>query len=323
MKSRRSFCANIFRTILSLTLLAMSTQLAKAAGVLYVKPIATGTGDCSSWADACALQTALANAASNSAEIWVMEGIHTPGGQRVNTFKLLNSVKVYGGFNGTETTLSERDWVNNITTLSGDIGTLNDISDNSYTVVTTNGDTLLDGFTVSGGNSNGPDSGYNSRMYGGGMYSLGVNSTIRNVIFSNNTARAGGGLYSRGNYPNTGDNLALQNVTFNNNHSLSSGGGGMANSYSNAILQNVTFNENTASGGGKWGNGGGLRNFFSNPTLENVTFNGNTTEGSGGGMYNQDDSSPILRDVTFNNNRADGYGGGMAGTGALKMCRII
>ncbi len=43
--------------VLSLLLAALPAQPAHAAGILYVTP--GGTGDCSSWANACMLQAAL------------------------------------------------------------------------------------------------------------------------------------------------------------------------------------------------------------------------------------------------------------------------
>jgi len=48
---------------------------APAQETLFAKP--TGTGDCSTWEDACELQTALGNASSGD-EIWVQAGIHKP-----------------------------------------------------------------------------------------------------------------------------------------------------------------------------------------------------------------------------------------------------
>lgn len=47
-------------------------------GILYAAPTAQGSGDCSSWTNACALQTALAQAVSGD-EIWVKAGVHYPG----------------------------------------------------------------------------------------------------------------------------------------------------------------------------------------------------------------------------------------------------
>jgi hypothetical protein len=48
---------------------------ARAASVLYVKP--GGTGDCSSWENACELQAAVLLAKAGD-EIWVTEGVYKP-----------------------------------------------------------------------------------------------------------------------------------------------------------------------------------------------------------------------------------------------------
>src|SRR5690349_8828972 len=110
---------------------------ARAAGVIYVRAGASGANSGSSWANA---YTSLANAlsaASSGDQIWVAAGTYTPtdGSDRTASFTLENGVAVYGGFAGTETLLSQRDWNTNITTLSGDIGTVGDASDNSFHVV--------------------------------------------------------------------------------------------------------------------------------------------------------------------------------------------
>lgn len=79
------------------------------------------------------------------------------GTDRDSTFQLVDRVAVYGGFAGTETSLSERDWAANVTVLSGDIGTAVE-SDNSYHAVTGNGTNVtavLDGFTITEGYANG------------------------------------------------------------------------------------------------------------------------------------------------------------------------
>ncbi|MBI4675461.1 MAG: hypothetical protein HY741_27770 [Chloroflexi bacterium] len=90
---------------------------ARAAGTLYAAPVAAGSGDCSSWSNACTLQTALTGATSGD-EIWVKAGVHKPGAARTNTFTLKSGVAVYGGFAGTESQLSDRNFANNATILS-------------------------------------------------------------------------------------------------------------------------------------------------------------------------------------------------------------
>jgi len=100
----------------------------------YAKPGALTSGTCNSWATACELRYALSIAVSGQ-EIWVKAGTYKPtsGIDRSATFTLKNGVAIYGGFAGTENMLSQRDPVDpDITTLSGDIGTAGDASDNSW-----------------------------------------------------------------------------------------------------------------------------------------------------------------------------------------------
>ncbi len=269
--------------------------------ILYVKP--GEEGDCSSWETACDLQDALALAEAGD-QVWVAAGIYKPttGTDRTATFLLGSGVAIYGGFAGTETSLAERDWETNLTTLSGDIGTEESNADNSFHVVTGSGlsdTTILDGFTITAANANG---GYAVQKVGGGMKLLSSSPTLKNVIISGNLAAYGGGIYNDNGSP------TLTNVDFSNNI-VTNRGGGMYNLYSsNPILTNVTFSSNTATGGG-----GGMYNYTScSPALTNVTFSGNSATGSGGGMLNYDHSSPTLNNVTFSDNTATSSGGGIA-----------
>ena len=135
---------------------------------LYVDASATGTNDGTSWANAFTdLQSALP-LVNGSNEIWVAAGTYTPhASDRKGTFTLLADTKLYGGFNGTETLLSERDPKLYTTRLSGDLlGDDNNTllhteatrQDNAYHVVSIRGNVqniLVDGVTISGGNANG------------------------------------------------------------------------------------------------------------------------------------------------------------------------
>jgi hypothetical protein len=118
-------------------------------------------------------------------------GGYAPGAARTDSFILKNNVAIYGGFAGTETQRDQRNPATNLTTLSGDIGTVGDASDNSYHVVTgggTDATAILDGFTITGGNAN--DVFPNS--VGGGMYNNSSSPTLATLIFSNNHALSGG-----------------------------------------------------------------------------------------------------------------------------------
>jgi hypothetical protein len=317
LKMKRSITRNLISIViitmfLTLVLMPVTNGSAKNQGlnntgqgarlaettavILYVTPDATGV-NCSSWADPCDLQTALSKAIVDD-QIWVAAGVHYPGplgAYRTVTFHLKSEVALYGGFMGTETERQQRDWVANLTILSGDVDRNGALDDgNAYHVVTGNGvdeSAILDGFTITGGNANG------GNYSGGGMYNESSSPTLTNVTISANRAVEGGGMNNLASSPR------LTNVTFSNNSAFYSGAG-IYNNASSPTLTGVTFSGNLATNGG-----GGMYNIFnSNPVLTKVIFDANSAD-TGGGMDNYE-SSPSLNDVTFSGNSAD-KGGGM------------
>lgn len=270
--------------------------------IIYVSQNATGLNNGDSWQNAYSdLQSAL-NIALSGDVIWVARGNYTPGNDREDTFNLKNGVSIYGGFNGSETQLEQRNINNNLTVLSGEIGNPNDNTDNSYHVVTAENvdtSTILDGFTVTRGNAN--------RFIdndGGGIFTESGNPTFRNLVITDNRADAtGGGFF------NADSNPILINVTFQANEA--GDGGGMYNRNSNPQLTNVNFNNNKVVDVGA---GGGLYNRDSSPILTNVNFIGNIAvdDGDGAGMFLEGDSNPVLKTVVFDGNIAEGNGGGIA-----------
>jgi LPXTG-site transpeptidase (sortase) family protein len=292
----------LFRFLAALLAVALLSSLlpgqtVRAAGILYAAPVASGSANCTSWANACTLASALLTASSGD-QIWVKQGVHYPGTNQTSTFTLKNGVEIYGGFDGTpgtEGNFSVRDWQTYRTILSGDIDKNDTNTDgnfiaetpahiqgnNAYHVVTgpsgTNSSAVLDGFVITAGRANGssPDN------LGGGMYNHSSSPTLRNLIFSGNSATIGGGMLNESNSSPT-----LTNVAFSGNSA--NAGGGMHNFFhSSPTLTNVTFSGNSA------GSGGGMFNDYSSPTLTNVTFSGN----SGVGMYNSYSSNPTLTNV--------------------------
>jgi len=99
-------------------------------------------------------------------QVWVAAGTYfpTPTALRAASFVIVDGVSVYGGFAGGETALWQRDPSAHETILSGDLGHddgIGNVSDNSLHVVKiagSNQDSLLEGFTVTGGNANGAPS---------------------------------------------------------------------------------------------------------------------------------------------------------------------
>ncbi len=300
MESKRSrlfVCLVLSLTLVSLLVLGTAGRASAIYSIIYVKYNASGANNGTSWMDAYTDLRSALSAATISDQIWVAKGTYKPGSVRTDTFTLKTGVAVYGGFVGTETALSQRSPVANVTILSGDIGTAGIASDNSYHVVTSSGvnsTAVLDGFTIKAGNANGAY----PNGYGGGMYNDSGSPTLRNLTFSSNSAMFyGGGMYTYSGSP------LLINVTFSGNHA--NDGSGMFNyNNSNPTLTNVTFSGNIAAS-----HGGGMYTYSGSPSLTNVTFNGNTAGSEGGGMLN-DSSSPSLTDVTFSGNHGS-YGGGM------------
>ena len=283
---------------------ANSTSSQTQGSILYVKP--GGVGGCSSWGDACDLQTAIFNATTGD-QIWVAAGTYKPtaSSNREATFQLKSGVAIYGGFPAAGGTWEQRNWQTNLTTLSGEIGVETTIGDNSYHVVTGSGvdaAAILDGFTIVAGNANGSS----PHNCGGGMYNTSGAATLSNLTFSANSAAFGGGICNHEN-----SNLTLEDVVFSSNIASDSGAG-IYNTNSNPTLTNVDFSNNMATV-----NGGGIFNLNSNGSLSGVSFTDNKAEGTnhstGGGMFNSG-SNPILFDVTFTGNSAylfgiDGGGG--------------
>ena len=319
--------------ILSLALSLTGTTFAQT--VHYVNGAAAGANTGASWTDAFTdLQMALSAAASGD-EIWTAAGTYTPtsGSERTATFQLKSGVVLFGGFSGTESSRGTRDWVQNPTILSGDIGAQGQPTDNSYHVVTgsaTDSTAILDGFTVQDAYANGvfPDN------RGGGMRTLAGSPTIRHTVFRNNVARRspdGRDAFGAGMLNENGSHPTLEDVRFEHNVSGVTGNGaagGMANRFgSSPTLRDVVFYENEAGAlaGGMANEGnssplmvrvrfvrnvshgwtGGLDNYNgASPTLVNVTFQGNTCVNYGGGMTNDTNSNPSLVNVVFVGNRA-------------------
>lgn len=185
------------------------------AATWYVNINATGSNDGTSWTDAYTnLQTAI-GASNFGDEIWVAAGTYKPTTTTTRTisFVIKNGTKVYGGFNGTETLLSERDITTNVTVLSGAIAT-GAATDNSYHVVSfvsIGNQTRLDGFTITAG--------YSDLNYGGGIYSLDSSPTVENCRLAGNYAEDGGAIY----HLNSGI-LTLKKCVFDGNVADDQGG---------------------------------------------------------------------------------------------------
>lgn len=131
---------------------------------IYVDVNATGNNSGINWTNAYSnLRIALSE--NPNATFWVKAGTYTPGASRAEKLFLTDGQKLYGGFNGTESLLSDRDPLTKVTIISGDlmgndsgpISVSNTTrSDNSYRLIEVSGDNVvIDGITLSGGQADG------------------------------------------------------------------------------------------------------------------------------------------------------------------------
>lgn len=304
-------------------LINASPDCGEDGSICYVTP--TGTGDCSSWPNACGLQTALA-AAQPGSEIWVAAGTYKPtdGTDRSATFTLKDGVAIYGGFAGTETERSRRDWEANVTILSGEIGVLNNPSDNILHVIKSSGNSntaVLDGFTITDGNAN--TSGIDAN--GGGMYLYNSSTSLANLTFSRNFATvSGGALYVEKGSPWFNDCSFIDNTSQSNGGAIYikeasahfSGGSALRNTgieggavyitkgSPEVVISDFTFEANSAN------SGGAIRASASNTILNDVVFTGNIASTASGGALSVIGSlTTTINRATFQQNTAR-YGGG-------------
>ena len=288
---------------------------------IFVDRDASGSNDGSSWNNAYMdLQEAILNA-PEGAEVWVAAGIYLPNTNADvdATFALTQSVDLYGGFDGTETNLTERSIEGNLTILSGDYNADDDIvvatdplsilfnntSEKAKRVVTASnitGSITLDGFTISGGKA--PSSG------GAMQFSPDTELTvlIKNCIIKNNHSIGTAGAIRIGAGDNKVLNFRLENSSVLNNACLAGYGKGGAiwatgGGTTNAEYINVMFHQNSsASRGGAVNHDEAI-----NPTFENCIFSGNQAAYGGAVLENINFTSSFTN-CTFYNNTATTQG---------------
>lgn len=292
-------------------------DLGVVSDIVYVDENSQATDpDGTSWATAfTSLQEALSKIECYEAtQVWVADGTYTPtsGSDRTVSFELIGGVSLYGGFSGNESDVSERDYTVNVTILSGDIGTENDSSDNSYHVLIGADSATIDGFTISGGYAVGhPDADGDDTVrwhrLGGGMYNDNTSPTIANCIFSGNYADSGGAMYNYEASP------AISDSTFSQN-TANYGGAILFRKTTTSTIGNCRFEENSA----EWRGGGIYIDYGANPVLSSCEFIANTTNGNGGAVYVDDRSSqlggtyPEISSCSFTGNTATYRGGAVA-----------
>jgi len=262
--------------------------------VLYVS--LDGNGDGSSYSNALSsIQDAIdmANnyylATGKSVTINIEDGIYTPGNERSDSFILKAGADLVGQ--------SESG-----TILSGEIGT-SDAADNTYHVVIGSDNSSLSNLTISGGYADANGGEVYDRL-GGGLLNyaagnrviptyeptLGFDTVLNNVTFSDNYAECGGAVYTY-----HGGNPTFNECTFTDNEALYGAAtmevGGCA-----AVYNDCIFTDNSASyfGGATFVDYGSLTSYY------NCEFTDNNAESCGGATYVIDRASQsIINDTSF------------------------
>lgn len=281
-------------------------QVVPAPSRLYVNDDAPAGGDGKTWAtafqspaDAFAALTDYGGAVD---EIWVAGGTYlTPQVPILGyCFDLPDGVKLYGGFAGTETSLSQRNLGATPSFLSGAVGN-SGTDDNAWHVVIAWGcgyETEIDGFTIASGNADQPQNPWDG--FGGGMYIRDSQLTVRNCTFVGNLGWRGGGMAIQDSTPRIEDCYFFNNTAeqsggaiyllaggapkivgcdFRLNHATVNYGGAIANGEgNNAVVANCRFMQNDAN----WG-GGAIFTSNGNFSVMNSIFTANSGTADRGG----------------------------------------
>jgi hypothetical protein len=273
-----------------------------------------------SWLDAKqTLDAALdaAEALGEPCEIWVAAGTYHPTADddRTVSFVLRPDVWVYGGFAGDELLLEQRDWVANLTTLSGDIGVPGDHTDNTHHVVVAADNSRLDGFTITGGYSQGAVD-----RNGVGIRADNVGFVLAHAIVTDNTGGDGGdneigtiggqggsgvGLFQLGGSLVIDDVVFSNNVGGNGGDGISIGGfggegaGAFVREVSTLEVRGSSFIDNQSGNGGEGGSLGGtggpgagleIIGQGAEVVIANCLFEGNQTgQGGPGSSFDAED----------------------------------
>jgi hypothetical protein len=212
--------------------------------IMFVAATGDDGHDGRSWAQAKAtLQAAISSAdASGCPEVWVAEGIYSsaPSADPNEAVVLFPGLRLYGGFAGTESRLTQRDVEAHPTVIDGELGDPASAVDNVCRAVVLAEGSRLDGFTVRNGSG---ELGCFVSIYGSGITAHGVEATVAHCVVTENGSSSEAGMRVTGS-----SRVQIHDTIFENNTSFFG-----ALSVADAASVDVTdtiFRMNTAYYGG-------------------------------------------------------------------------
>lgn len=258
-----------------LWLALVSSSTAASAAIYFVDAGAPAGGNGASWPTAFRdPQNALAIALDGD-QVWIAEGTYFPtqGTNRAVSFDVPPGVEVYGGFEGVESDIDERNPESHPTILSGDLGENDQPNflvrgDNSRHVVIARepDETRIDGLIIERGNFN-----LSGDLLegGGGLFVIATGGSPKHVIVDGCILRensAGQNFQELGNFGGgllvRGSDATITSCTFE--HNRANAGGGLALFHQDAAgndvdmtarVEDCAFLDNlvpTQTGGGMW-----------------------------------------------------------------------
>lgn len=223
-----------------------------------------------------------------------------------NHFRLKNGVSIFGGFDGTESEVYQRDINKNKTVLKGngrhvlchvwelEAGRNKEKWPKIEGIDST---AVLDGFTITGGNAN--YEGRDYRSFGGGVLNLGAKPTFRNCTFSINFASCSGGAVA-----NFCSHPKFYNCNFISNSSNDSAGAVFNQGESCPTFFNCIFISNSSeSCGAILNTEKSISKFYNTMFIDNIA-----TKGDGGAVGDSNSPSKFYGCI-FKNNKSlqNGY----------------